>query len=122
MQITAAVVHEPGANFTLQAVELDEPRADEILVRIAAVGVCHTDLVARDGVMPFSMPAVLGHEGAGTVEKVGAAANKLPPGDRVALPFRPCGSRRPSRRGHPPDCSTIPTPHFLRLPPCRSHA
>ena len=82
MQITAAIVREPGANFTLEAVELDEPRADEILVRIAAVGVCHTDLVARAGVMPFSMPAVLGHEGAGIVGKIGSAVTKVAPGDR----------------------------------------
>src|SRR5580704_12338702 len=92
MQVTAAVVKVAGEDFTIEAVELEDPRPDEILVRIAAVGVCHTDLVARDGVMPFSMPAVLGHEGAGTVEKVGSAVTKVTPGNRVAITFRSCGS------------------------------
>ena len=52
MQVTAAVARSAGGDFVLEEVELDEPRADEILVRIGAVGVCHTDLVARDGGMP----------------------------------------------------------------------
>jgi len=65
MQITEALARRPGGDFSIEAVELDEPRADEIRVRIAAVGVCHTDLVARDGAMPFTLPAVFGHEGAG---------------------------------------------------------
>ena len=60
MKITAVVARTPGADFTLETVELDEPRADEIRVRIHAVGLCHTDLVARDGAMPFALPAVLG--------------------------------------------------------------
>ncbi|MEH2549372.1 aryl-alcohol dehydrogenase [Bradyrhizobium sp. AZCC 2262] len=122
MQITAAVVREPGANFTLEAVELDEPRADEILVRIAAVGVCHTDLVARDGVMPFSMPAVLGHEGAGTVEKVGSAVTKIAPGDRVAIIFRSCGSCDRCGSGDPAYCYTMPILNYIGMRPDGSTA
>jgi aryl-alcohol dehydrogenase len=122
MQITAAVVREPGANFTLETVELDEPRADEILVRIAAVGVCHTDLVARAGVMPFSMPAVLGHEGAGTVEKVGSAVTKVAPGDRVAITFRSCGSCGRCRSGDPAYCYTMPMLNYIGMRPDGSKA
>src|SRR3981081_3355072 len=119
MQITAAVVRAPGANFPLEAVGVDEPRADEILVRIAAVGVCHTDLVARDGIMPFSMPAVLGHEGAGTVDKVGSAVTKVAPGDRVAITFRSCGSCGRRRSGDPAYCYTMPMLNYLGHRPAR---
>src|SRR5260370_35547312 len=121
MQITAAVVREPGANFTLEAVELDEPRPDEILVRIAAVGICHTDLVARDGVMPLSMPAVLGHEGAGTVEKVGSAVTKVARGDRVAITFS-CGSCDRCRSGDPAYCYTMPMLNYIGMRPDGSKA
>jgi len=122
VQITAAVARAPGANFTLEAAELDEPRADEILVRIAAVGVCHTDLVARDGMMPFSMPAVLGHEGAGTVEKVGSAVTKVAPGDRVAITFRSCGACERCLRGDPAYCFTMPVLNYIGMRPDGSKA
>src|SRR3984957_18864361 len=92
MQITAALASTPGGEFSIETVELDEPRADEIRVRIAAVGVCHTDLVARDGAMAFSLPAVLGHEGAGVVDAVGALVTKVKVGDRVTMTFRSCGT------------------------------
>ena len=122
MQITAAVARAPGAKFTIEAAELDEPRADEILVRIAAVGVCHTDLVARDGAMPFSMPAVLGHEGAGTVEKVGSAVTKVSPGDRVAITFRSCGSCERCASGDPAYCRTMPMLNYIGMRPDGSKA
>ncbi len=117
MQITAAVAREPGADFTIETAELDEPRADEILVRVAAVGVCHTDLVARDGLMPFTMPAVLGHEGAGTVEKVGSAVTKVSPGDRVAITFRSCGACERCQSGDPAYCFTMPMLNYIGMRP-----
>ncbi len=122
MRITAAVTGAPGADFALEAVELDEPRDDEILVRIAAVGVCHTDLVARDGAMPFSLPAVLGHEGAGTVERVGAAVTKVAPGDRVALTFRSCGACARCLGGDPAYCYTMPMLNYIGMRPDGSKA
>ena len=70
--ITAAVTEAAGGGFTLQELELGELRADEVLVEIRAVGICHTDLMGRDGVLPTPFPAVFGHEGAGIVERVGA--------------------------------------------------
>ena len=83
MKIQAAVAVGAGLPFEIKSVDQDDPRDDEILVRIVGVGVCHTDIVFRDaGVIPA--PAVLGHEGSGIVEKIGAAVTKVAPGDRVA--------------------------------------
>ena len=61
----AAVVREKDAPFSLEEVELDEPRPNEVLVRMVATGLCHTDLSVRAGVIPFPLPGVVGHEGAG---------------------------------------------------------
>ena len=75
MEITAAVVKEKGSNFELQKVTLDAPDAEEVLVKIVATGICHTDMVARDFVMGSpNFPVILGHEGSGIIEKVGEDA------------------------------------------------
>lgn len=115
MQITAAVARTPGADFTLETVELDEPRADEIRVRIHAVGLCHTDLVARDGAMPFALPAVLGHEGAGVVEAVGSDVTKVVVGDRVAITFRSCGACARCKSGDPAYCHSMPAMNYIGM-------
>ncbi|WP_238366889.1 NAD(P)-dependent alcohol dehydrogenase [Mesobacterium pallidum] len=91
LTIRAAVTPAEGAPFDLRDVTLDDPRPDEILVRIAGVGLCHTDLVARDGGMRAAFPALFGHEGAGVVERVGAGVTKVTPGDHVVLTFNSCG-------------------------------
>jgi aryl-alcohol dehydrogenase len=65
LAISAALVAEPGAAFTIQTAELEAPRPDEILVRVMAVGICHTDLVTAQGNTTAPFPIVLGHEGAG---------------------------------------------------------
>lgn len=117
LQVTAAVARAPGADFTLETLELDDPRPDEILVRVRAVGVCHTDLVARDGGMPFSMPAVLGHEGAGVVERVGSAVTKVSTGDRVALTFRSCGQCDRCTGGDPAYCYSMPALNYIGMRP-----
>jgi aryl-alcohol dehydrogenase len=88
MQIEAWVQRNPDGDPTLEALTLDEPRDDEVLVRIGAVGVCHTDLFAPKA---FGLPAVFGHEGAGVVERVGSVVTKVKPGDRVVLTFASCG-------------------------------
>jgi aryl-alcohol dehydrogenase len=90
-KITAAVIEKTGAPFVLQELELDGPRADEILVRIVAVGICQTDVHVRDRVQPPGLPMVLGHEGSGVVEEVGAAVTAVKPGDRVVLSYDACG-------------------------------
>lgn len=122
MQITAALARAPGDSFSIETLELDEPRADEIRVRIAAVGVCHTDLVARDGAMPFSLPAVLGHEGAGVIDAVGSAVTKVAVGDRVALTFRSCGACARCLGGDPAYCYTMPMLNYIGMRPDGSKA
>jgi aryl-alcohol dehydrogenase len=104
MKIKAAVVREKSGPFVIEEVELDEPRDDEVLVRIAGSGLCHTDLVARDGFMPIPIPAVLGHEGAGVVEKVGNRVTKVRPGDHVVMSFRSCGACTSCMKGLPANC------------------
>jgi aryl-alcohol dehydrogenase len=104
MKIKAAVVREKSGPFVLEEVELDDPRADEILVRIVASGLCHTDLVARDQYMPVPLPVVLGHEGAGIVEKVGARVKRVAPGDHVVSSYLSCGSCSSCATGQPAYC------------------
>ena len=122
MQVTAALAKVAGADFTIETVELDDPRPDEILVRIAAVGVCHTDIVAREGSFPFALPAVLGHEGAGVVEAVGSAVTRFAPGDRVAITFRSCGTCDRCRSGDPAYCYTMPALNYIGMRPDGSKA
>ncbi|WP_380281063.1 NAD(P)-dependent alcohol dehydrogenase [Kitasatospora purpeofusca] len=104
IETTAAVVRETGGPFRPETVRLDGPRADEVLVRIRAVGICHTDLSVRAGRTPAPLPAVLGHEGAGTVAAVGEAVTRVRPGDRVVLTFDSCGACPPCRAGLPVRC------------------
>lgn len=91
MRISAALTREPAAPFTVVDLELEAPRADEVLVRVQAAGICHTDLIVRDQWYPVPLPAVLGHEGAGVVEAVGDGVDKVRPGDRVAMSYGSCG-------------------------------
>ncbi|MFB9314220.1 NAD(P)-dependent alcohol dehydrogenase [Nocardioides plantarum] len=99
MRTTAAVVHEPGQEFRLEEVELDEPRADEVLVRLVATGLCHTDISLRDTLPAEMFPRVFGHEGAGVVEQVGAEVEGIAVGDHVLLSFRSCRHCGPCREG-----------------------
>jgi aryl-alcohol dehydrogenase len=89
-QAHAAICRGHGP-FTIQAVELADLRPDELLVRVVACGICHTDLAVRDEQLPVPLPAVLGHEGAGIVEAVGSAVTAAQPGDRVVMSFNSCG-------------------------------
>ncbi|MEZ5076995.1 MAG: alcohol dehydrogenase catalytic domain-containing protein [Solirubrobacterales bacterium] len=90
MKIRAAVLEEFGAPLAVQDVELAEPRAGEVLVRLVACGVCHTDMYTASGADPSGYaPAVLGHEGAGVVEQVGEGVTSVAPGDHVVTLFSP---------------------------------
>src|SRR5919205_3482016 len=90
MRIRAAVLEEFGAPLEVQDVELDEPKAGEVLVRLQACGVCHTDLYTASGADPSGYaPTVLGHEGAGVVERVGEGVRDVAPGDHVVTLFSP---------------------------------
>ncbi len=91
MRITAAVARTPREPFTIESLQLEAPRADEVLVRVSAVGMGRADLLARDGHLPVPLPAVLGREAAGVVDKVGAGVRGLDRGDRVVLTFESRG-------------------------------
>ena len=79
----AAVFHAPNERLTIEEIDIDEPRADEVLLRTMASGVCHSDLHFVDGLYTIPAPAVLGHEAAGVVEAVGDDVTQFAPGDRV---------------------------------------
>ena len=98
MKITAAVVPVRSAPFEIETLDLAKPNSDEVLVRIVASGMCHTDLHARDGYfanLPY--PIICGHEGAGLIEEIGAAVSDLAPGDPVVISFPWCGECEPCR-------------------------
>lgn len=105
----AAVVEAPGAPFTVHEVTLDDLRPDEVLVRVVAAGLCHTDVGVQAGGIPFRLPGVLGHEGAGVVVETGSAVTKVAPGDKVLLSFTSCGcgtTRSPTSTKLPRTCTT----------------
>ena len=108
MKIRAAVVSEKSGKFTIETLELDDPRDDEVLVKIVGVGICHTDLGGRDHYLPIPPerrnPAVYGHEGAGIVEKVGSRVSKVKKGDHVAISWNYCGKCSSCKAGRNTDC------------------
>jgi len=108
MRTRAAVFFGAGRPFEVHELELDEPRAGEVLVRMAAVGICGTDLHSVKGEWNRPTPAVLGHEGAGVVEAVGEGVSSLRPGDEVVLSWAPsCGECEDCSRGRPARCATL---------------
>ena len=104
IEITAAVVHKQGGAFHIEQVELSGPVAGEVLVRVAASGICQTDVHARDGYFPIRYPAVFGHEGTGIVERIGPGVEKVRPGDRVIMVFPSCGRCVYCTNGKPSYC------------------
>lgn len=117
MQITAAVVPAPHADFAIQMLEIGEPQADEVLVEIAGVGLCHTDLVFRDQFVPIPTPVVLGHEGAGIVRAVGSAVRSVAPGDAVVVGFSSCGHCSRCDQGLPSYCREFPQRNYAGARP-----
>src|SRR3954453_6484149 len=136
MRIRAAVLEEFAAPLSVQELDLAEPKGGEVLVRLAACGVCHTDMYTASGVDPSGYaPTVLGHEGAGVVERVGDGVSSLAVGDHVVTLFSPqcrecvnCASgktniclaiRDEQNQGHLPDGTTRfsrngePIRHFM---------
>ena len=107
MRIRAAVLERTGAPLEVHELELAPPGAGEVLVRLHASGVCHSDLNAIDGTAETRCPAVLGHEGAGVVEAVGPGVRRVAVGDHVALSWAPsCGECAECLRDLPQLCST----------------
>ncbi|MGH3589074.1 MAG: NAD(P)-dependent alcohol dehydrogenase [Pseudonocardia sp.] len=109
MQITAALVEELDGPFALTRLELDEPGPGEVLVKLAATGNSHTDGLARHGDLPFPLPGVLGHEGAGTVAAVGPGVTGYGEGDPVVIGWPSCGTCRNCRAGEPRYCLRLAT-------------
>lgn len=109
MEITAAILRETGKPFEMARLEMEEPRADEIRVKLVASGLCHTDIGLAEGEFPIPgiTPIVLGHEGSGVVEAVGAEVRSLKPGDRVALTMGSCGSCKNCTRNLPTYCAEM---------------
>jgi aryl-alcohol dehydrogenase len=104
MRIQAALTHRPEAPFEIEEVELDAPRDDEVLVRMVAAGICHTDLGVKASWPAEAGPLVLGHEGAGIVEAVGTGVKDLAAGDHVLLSYRSCRACGSCRAGHTSYC------------------
>lgn len=104
MEITAAVVREKGRPFSVERLELEGPRPEEVLVRVIGAGICHTDLIVRDQWYEVPLPAVLGHEGSGVVEAVGEGVTKVEVGDHVVLSYLSCGECANCKQGRPPYC------------------
>ncbi|BEO06778.1 NAD(P)-dependent alcohol dehydrogenase [Serratia marcescens] len=121
-QFRAAVVREPRGAFAIESARLDDVRDDEVLVRVVASGLCHTDVAVRNGVMPTPLPAVLGHEGSGVVEAVGSAVRYVQPGDHVVLSYLSCGTCKECEAGRPSSCISIRPLCFGGCRPDGSHA
>lgn len=113
MRIEAAVVREEGGAFGIESLQLGQPNSDEVVVKIAGVGVCHTDLVCRDQYFPVPLPCVFGHEGSGVVEQVGSAVTRVKPGDHVVLSFSSCRECPSCIAGKPAYCHQLYQHNFL---------
>ncbi|AFM23175.1 NAD(P)-dependent alcohol dehydrogenase [Desulfomonile tiedjei] len=103
-KIQGAVLRRKRVPLRIESLELEGPRDDEVLVRIVASGICHTDIDFCDTWDSADVPVVLGHEGAGVVEQVGRTVKGVAPGDHVVLSYQSCGRCSQCRSGHPTDC------------------
>jgi S-(hydroxymethyl)glutathione dehydrogenase / alcohol dehydrogenase len=111
LTIQAALLREPNTPFAITELTLDEPRAGEVLVKIAACGVCHSDYHLATGTTEHPLPVVCGHEGAGVVEAVGPGVTRVQPGDHVTLSWTPdCGHCFYCQHGQPNLCETFTGP------------
>lgn len=116
MKASAAIIREVGGPFRIEQVEIAAPRGSEVLVRMVGVGMCHTDLVARDG-FPVPMPIVLGHEGSGVIEALGPDVVGLAIGDHVVLSFNSCNACPSCDDDLPPYCYNFLANNFSGVRP-----
>ena len=112
MEIKAAVARQAHQPFSIERASIEAPRSDEVLVEIHGVGLCHTDLIARDQFIPIRLPAVLGHEGAGIVIAVGKDVKQVRAGDRVVLSFASCGECARCEENLPSYCRHFPALNY----------
>jgi aryl-alcohol dehydrogenase len=101
---TAAICRQPNEPLSIEDIEIPDPLGTEVLVKVTATGICHTDLSVIEGKLPFGRPCVVGHEGAGVVEAVGSAVRSVRPGDQVLLISPSCGTCPACADGHPALC------------------
>ena len=106
-QIRAAVARAAGQPLQFETATLEAPRDNEVLVRMVATGVCHTDMVVRDQLFKTPLPMILGHEGAGVVEQVGRTVTTVAVGDHVVMTYAYCGLCSPCATGHPAHCANM---------------
>jgi len=105
MRMKAAVLYEINQPLVIEEIELDDPKAGEVMIKLVATGVCHSDVHYYTGDVPREKPIILGHEGAGIIEQVGEGVTDLAVGDHVILTFLPsCGKCRWCHTGHPNMC------------------
>jgi aryl-alcohol dehydrogenase len=104
MKIKAAVVFEKNGAFSMEQLDLGDPRDDEVIVRIVGAGICHTDLGGRDQHIPIPLPSVFGHEGAGIIERVGNRVKKVKAGDHLVISWGSCMACEACQSGHNSYC------------------
>ena len=102
--IKAAIANNPTEPFIFENLEIENPRADEVLVRIVATGICHTDIAVKEQSVKLPLPMVVGHEGAGVVEMVGDGVSNIAVGDHVVLSGDSCGNCHQCHHGLPSYC------------------
>ena len=107
MKVTAAVLNSYNTPFEIQQLDLDEPAEGEVQIRIVASGICHTDGLAQQADLPFPTPGVLGHEGAGVVDKLGPNVSDIQIGDHVIIGWPSCGSCPNCENGQPRYCASL---------------
>lgn len=114
MKTKAAVLYEANKPLVIETLDIDEPKESEVLVRVAAAGVCYSDYHVMKGEWTMPLPMVLGHEAAGVVDKVGPGVSRVQPGDHVILNFRPnCGTCHHCTVGRPVLCDGVKAPRWL---------
>lgn len=105
MKVKAAVVNKVNGPYEIEELQLGELRHDEVVVKIVASGICHSDEALRVGDAEYPLPAVFGHEGAGIIEQVGSGVKQFEVGDQVVISYNYCGTCPSCRTGHPSSCS-----------------
>jgi len=111
-RIRAAVLRKKGGPLEIESVEMEGPRDDEVLVRLVASGICHTDIDFCDDWDEADTPVVLGHEGAGVIDRVGRSVKTAKRGDHVVLSYQSCGHCRQCRSGRPAHCKRLYEANF----------
>jgi len=117
MKVEAAVISAFGQPFEVRSLELAAPSEDEVLVRLVAVGICHSDIACQHGAFAPPLPIVLGHEGAGIVEQVGANVSHVKRGDHVVLSYASCGACPRCDIGQPQYCGEFGVRNFKGFRP-----